>query len=128
MIMAYEKDDPEYGKTTHPLKRSQTIKHKGWSLIMCLLVLALVMASGTALPTQTRTFTGPLMAINGFEGYVVVNEVMIYVHSLPDPTIVESLTEGQWVSVEVSEQGGQLWATELAIGKESSTTSAQDSN
>lgn len=68
------------------------------------------------------------MAIKGLQGYMVVNEVVIYVHSLPDPTIVDSLAEGQWVSVEVSEQGGQLWATELAIGKDPSTTCAQDIN
>jgi len=54
--------------------------------------------------------------------------VVIHVDWLSDPTIVDSLTEGQWVSVEVNEQGGQLQATELIIGKDPATSSGQDNN
>jgi len=104
------------------------VKQMGRSLMMCLLALTFVVATGTALATQSFAFTGPLMAINQVEGYLVVNEVVINVDSLSDPTIVDSLTEGQWISVEVNEQGGQLQATELIIGKDPATSSGQDNN
>jgi hypothetical protein len=107
-------------KQSIPLDRSQTMKQKTRSLITCLFALALafVMTTGTVLATQSLTFTGPLMEINGIEGYVVVNEAPIYFHSLPDPAIIDDLREGQWVSVEVIEEGGLLLATELTIGQE----------
>jgi hypothetical protein len=117
MIMAYEQHYPAYGKKPIPLDRSQTMEQKTRFLITCFFALVLVMTTGRALAAQSLTFSGPLMRINEVEGYVVVNEAPIYFRSLPDPAIIDDLREGQWVSVEVVEEGGQLLATELTIGQ-----------
>jgi hypothetical protein len=80
----------------------------------------MVLLAGNSLPAgEPKIIEGPVMAINVAQGFIVVNEVRVYIGSGPEdtaqrPVEIKSLKKGQWVSLAVERgKDNRLWAAEI---------------
>jgi hypothetical protein len=86
---------------------------KKWCLLVGLLVLVGLAFGHAGFANEPIRLTGTLMEINRTEGYVVINERIIFLDMLSDPAILEGLRERQQVVVDVVDDEGRLTATYL---------------
>jgi hypothetical protein len=84
-------------------------------LVLCVFALTVFVGANSAVADEPLSFTGPIMKVDALRGYIVVNEHVINTGSLPEPSIIESLEEDQWVCVEVREDQGGFMATDLRV-------------